>query len=125
MMRILTRLNAAMLALFASLLIVLMLSGCVSTHEVKYEEVNQDGSYISTWVRESVPPGGKKLSEGETQAGVAADGSWDLVINGRAETDAERTAEFYRAIVAEAIKAGIAAGLAAAAAGAAPAIPGP
>jgi hypothetical protein len=106
-------------------LAALLLAGCVSTHEVKYEEVNQDGSYISTWVRESVPPGGKKLSEGQTQAGVDADGSWDLIINGTAETDAQGTAEFYRAIVESAIQAGIAAGLAAAAAGAVPAIPGP
>ena len=117
-MQTLTRLNAALLALFLALLAVLLLSGCVSTHEVQYEEVNADGSYISTHVIERVPPGGKKLSEGQTQAGVEADGSWELLINGQAETDAEGTAEFYRAIVSEAIKAGIAAGLAAAASGA-------
>lgn len=117
-MRTLTRLNAALLALFLALLAVLLLSGCVSTHEVQYEEVNADGSYISTHVIERVPPGGKKLSEGQTQAGVEADGSWDLIINGRAETDATGTADFYRDIIAAAIEAGIAAGLAAAASGA-------
>jgi len=109
-MRILTRLNAAMLALFLALLAVLLLSGCVSTHEVQYEEVNADGSYISTHVIERVPPGGKKLSEGQTRAGVDADGAWDLRINGASETDAEGTAALIRA----AIEAGVAAGLAAA-----------
>lgn len=106
--------------------LALLLASCVSTHEVKYEEVSADGSYISTWVRESVPPGGKKLSDGQTHAGVKADGSWDLVINGAVDTDATGTAEFYKAVVQSAIQAGIAAGLAAAAAGAvSPALTGP
>ena len=72
---------------------VCALAGCASTHEVRYSE-SPDGA-IETYVFESVPPGGKKLSEGSTHAGVAADGSWDLTINGRVDTDATGTAQFY------------------------------
>ncbi|OPZ06305.1 MAG: hypothetical protein BWZ08_02305 [candidate division BRC1 bacterium ADurb.BinA292] len=124
-LNIVNRLNMIVMGILL-IALALLLASCVSTHEVKYEEVNADGSYISTHVIERVPPGGKKLSEGQTQAGVEADGSWELLINGQADTDAQGTADFYRDIITAAIEAGIAAGLAAAASGAvSPALTGP
>lgn len=81
--------------LIGILLAALLVSACASTHEVRYSETNPDGTRIETYVFESVPPGGKKLSEGATHAGVKADGAWDLTINGKADTDAQGTAQFY------------------------------
>lgn len=102
-------------------LLLLPLCSCISTLEVTYEEVQPDGSYILTKVKERVPPGGKKLSEGSTRAAVAPDGSWDLTVNGAAETDGEGTAAFYEnlgAIAFNAIAAYLAAQAAAPAVGA-------
>lgn len=95
-------------------LISLLAAGCVSTYHMKYEEVDAEGGYITFSIEERVPPGGKKLSEGSAQASVDADGSWGLLINGEAQTDAAGTAEFYRAIVSSAVQAAIAAAAAAA-----------
>lgn len=95
-------------------LISLLAAGCVSTYHMKYEEVDAEGGYITFSIEESVPPGGKKLSEGSAQASVDADGGWGLLINGEAQTDAAGTAEFYRAIVSSAVQAAIAAAAAAA-----------
>lgn len=82
-------------------IILALLFGC-STYDVRYREVNQDGSYIETRVHEKVPPGGKKLSEGIIKLEVNDDGSWSLEMGAEVDTDAVGTQELIDSAIEKA-----------------------
>ncbi len=87
-----------------------LLFGC-STYQVDYTE--QDGA-ITISVKESVPPFGKKLSEGKVTVTVNNDeeGGWVIDVGANADTDATQTGDMTMKLMDKMIDAGIAIGAA-------------
>ena len=100
--------KARLLILAGLLAIGLVLSGC-STYKVIHTETATDGTVYSTAIEESVPPGGRKLSEGMADIGVNVDGSWHLKLGSTTDTDAAGTADLIRGVVRDSIASAIAA----------------
>jgi len=81
------------------------LAGC-STYSVHYEETQEDGSYITVRIMESIPPGGKRVSQGSANVGVDAEGTWHLDIGAEADTDALGTAALLERLMDKMFEAG-------------------
>lgn len=91
------------------LLPLLFLVGC-STYSVQHQETNPDGTTYKTVLRESVPPGGKKISNGTAHIGVEGDGSWGIDLGAKTDSDATGTAALIQGMAETFYKLGFEAG---------------